>query len=139
MSLKDQKIVTSLRRKAETTIPVSRARIAAMLVCGKDKYVAVNRRHSHPLQAKYCKHPESIFLHAETGAIVKALKEKDAEELEGSTLYIVRRKLLKDRSSKLAWCDGLAKPCKGCRSLIEDLKIGRVVYTTDELICEELQ
>jgi len=83
-----------------------------------------NQQKSHPLQSKFSKNPEAIYLHAEIDAIKNALKEIDSSLLEKSTLYVARTK--KDGS------EGISKPCKGCRRAIEAFGISRVVYTTEE-------
>jgi tRNA(Arg) A34 adenosine deaminase TadA len=82
-----------------------------------------NKNKTHPLQSKFSKHPQAIFLHAEIDAIKNAVKRIGVEDLIGSTLYIVRTK--KDGS------EGLAKPCKGCMQAIESFNLAKVVYTSN--------
>lgn len=86
-----------------------------------------NKNKTHPLQNKFNKHPQAIYLHAEIDAIKNALKRASVEDLVGSTLYIVRTK--KDGS------EGLAKPCSGCMQAIESFNIGKVIYTTNAQGC----
>lgn len=96
----------------------------ASCIVKKNKIISFghNKKKTHPLQSKFNKHPEAIYLHAEIDAIKNALKRVSVDDLVGSTLYIARTK--KDGS------EGLAKPCKGCMQAIDSFGIKEVVYTS---------
>jgi len=104
---------------------VANARLAACLLY-KGDFVSIgtNKFKSHPFQAKYSKHHEAIYLHAETDAIKNALRILSTDELSRCTMFICRIK--QDGSY------GLAKPCDGCMKAIATFNIKNVLYTTGE-------
>jgi tRNA(Arg) A34 adenosine deaminase TadA len=128
---RDIAMLERLRDEAELTPKSGAARISAAVALGR-KIISTktNRMKTHPLQAKYGKNSDSIYLHAEIGAIAAALRVIDPDDLEKCTLYIARRKNTEDNHH--VFVDGLAKPCKGCMRAIEEFNIGRIVYTTNE-------
>lgn len=83
-----------------------------------------NSLKSHPFAAKYCRHPEAIYLHAEIAAIRKALSVLTLAELRASDLYVAR--VLKNGTP------ALAKPCSGCMRAIVEFGIQNVVWTEDQ-------
>ena len=89
----------TLKHISRDLIPCARARIAACVVY-KNEIVSfgVNRRKSHPLQAKYSRNQESIFLHAEISAINNALRYMN-NNLERCNLLIYRAKIVNG-----IWC-----------------------------------
>lgn len=92
--------------------------------------VGMNSMKSHPLQAKYAKNKEAIYLHAEIAAIKNSLRELNVDELSKCDIYISRVKKEKPFSNKYVW--GLAAPCSGCRRAIAEFGLRKVVYTTNE-------
>lgn len=125
---KDQKILQYLRTIAEDVPPVNSARIAAAIVYKKDIVgVGVCSRRSDPLQKRYGKVPEAIYLHAEISAIKNSIKRMQGMTfLRNSTLYIARRKIVDG-----AFVDGLACPCVGCKRAILSFEIPNVVWTDE--------
>ena len=118
--------IETLKVVAEDVDPVSNARLAAMILYkGKLVSVGFNQLKSHPFAAKYSKHPEAIYLHAEVDAINKAKKKLTEAELKKSTLIVVRVK--KDLKGVVSY--GIAKPCPGCAGCIGDHGIKTVIYT----------
>lgn len=93
--------------------------------------IGLNSRKSHPLQAKYSKNDQAIFLHAEIDAIKNALREVEVDGLERMEMYVCRVKKPKPFSKRWVW--GLAKPCCGCQRAIHAFGLKRVVFTTDEI------
>ena len=91
----------------------------------------VNQMKSHPFQYKYGKNKESIFLHAEISAIHTADKKLRFEKFTNSYLYIARMKW--DSTNKIKMVQGLAKPCSGCMSCIQEYGIKGIVYTLDHI------
>ena len=111
---------------------VLRTRIAACVVYKNEIVsVGINQLKSHPFQAKFSRHEESIFLHAETDAIKNALKHIDVEQLSKSTLYVCRVKYDEHKSKKVQM-RGMCKPCEGCQRAIATFNINKVVYTCDD-------
>jgi deoxycytidylate deaminase len=101
-------------------------RLCAMIkIKGFHPFFGWNKKKSHPLQKKFSKMVDSIFLHAEIDVIKNTLREVDS--LENSIMYLARAK----RSQEGIWIWGLAHPCKGCLSAINSFNIPHVVYTTD--------
>ncbi len=118
-----------LKTIAEDIEPVARMRLAACLVY-KNNIIAVgtNKKKSHPLQRKFGKNVDSIFLHAEIDCILNALKRVDPKELKKYVLYVQRIKR-KDTYSKNYFISGLAKPCIGCQKAIAQFEIKQVYYS----------
>lgn len=121
---KAQNYISILKKITQDIECVANQTLAACVV-KRNKIISFghNKKKTHPLQNKFNKHPEAIYLHAEIDAIKNALKRVSANELAGSTLYIVRTK--KNGS------EGLAKPCKGCMQAIESFGICEVIYTSN--------
>lgn len=125
------KVISALAELAMSVQNIRSSRFAASIVYQNEVVsIGTNRMKSSPLQAKYSRNNESIFLHAEIDAIGKAKKELSFKELEKSTLYICRVKYVEPY--KTSWQFGLAKPCLGCYKAIKDFGIKTVMYTTDE-------
>lgn len=115
-------VTTLLQREALDVQPVRQARVvAALYKRNRLITIAPNLYKSHPLQRKFGKNEQAIFLHAEVNAIRIALREVDIEEFPQLTMYVGR--VLKDTSL------ALAKPCVGCQKAIESFNIGTVYYT----------
>ena len=124
------KILNVLSKLALSNKPVGKARIASCIASrGKIISFGVNQRKTHPMQAKYAKNPEAIYLHAEIAAIKNALKIIDLHELKKCTIYICRIKWVDERRNQQSY--GLAKPCEGCIRAITEFEIPTLVWTTD--------
>ncbi len=124
-----EKQINLLATIAEDNDAVSNARVAAMVFYkGSVISIGFNQNKSHPFAAKYSRHPDAIYLHAETDAILKAKKRLSDDELKKATLIICRRKYEENGSNILY---GLAKPCCGCAKCIAAHEIKKVVYTLD--------
>lgn len=123
--MKKDRTYISILKKITRDIPCAGNQTLAACIVKGNRVISFghNKRKSHPLQIKYSKNSESIYLHAEIDAIKNALKEVDSSILDKSTLYVARTKKNGD--------EGLSKPCKGCRKAIEAFGINRVVYTTE--------
>lgn len=131
--MKPEKAIEMLRIVAEDLVPVSNARLsAAIFYRGKLVSIGFNQFKSHPFAAKYSRHPEAIYLHAETDAIYKASKRLTRLEMKTSTLVICRVK----QCNKNKPMYGLAKPCFGCQDCIDDYGLSTVIYTTDSVNME---
>jgi tRNA(Arg) A34 adenosine deaminase TadA len=118
------KTLALLAEIAESIPPVSNAKLAAALVHRKQLLsIGINRKKSHPFQAKYSSHKERIFFHAEIDAIQKAVRKlnSDLAILRKSTLYVCRFRV------STGW--GLAKPCAGCIACVVAFGIGHIVYS----------
>jgi deoxycytidylate deaminase len=118
---------------AEDVAPVSNAKLAAAVIYrGKIVSIGTNQAKSHPFAAEYSKHPEAIYLHAETDAIYKAKKKLTETELKKSTLIIVRVKSTVAGKTEF----GISKPCAGCSKCIADHQISTVIYTENSKAAE---
>lgn len=82
---------------------------AAIYIGNRLISVGVNQRKSHPLQAKFGKNADSVYLHAEIAAIVNALRVVSPKDLESAILYVAKY----SPTGKV-----LSKPCKGCQKAI---------------------
>ncbi len=84
---------------------------------------------THPLQKKYGKNSECIYLHSEIAAIKNALKEIDVDDLRKCNIYICRAK---KNMPKGYFIPGLAKPCTGCQRALRTFELKNVYYSQDE-------
>ena len=110
--------------------PFSQARIASS-VYYKNSIISVgfNRNKTHPLQKKFGRNEESIYLHAEIDAIIQARKYLTEDEIKSSIIYTARRKFLLNTNTEV-W--GLARPCEGCMKAIRTFGFKMVYYSKDE-------
>jgi deoxycytidylate deaminase len=123
-----------LKTIAEGVEPVKTARIAAaVLYRGTPVSFGFNSMKSHPMAAKFGKHPEAIYLHAEVDAIIKARKKLTDDELKKSVLLVARAKY--DDGCKTSRF-GICKPCSGCQRCIEEVGLRKVVYTLESNLGE---
>ena len=95
-----------------------------------------NSLKSHPLQVKYGKNSESIFLHSEVDAIKNSLRSLSLRELSRSTIYVARIKQISSVDNRLV--PGMSCPCAGCMRAIVEFDIKRVIYTCDDGGIEEI-
>lgn len=79
--------------------------------------MGVNKMKSHPLQAKFGKNSEAIYIHAEIDAIRNALKRINLIDLENATLYVTKNKATN------------SKPCSGCQRALAHYGITKVFHT----------
>lgn len=142
MNIKKLRIVNSLWELTSSIQPVANARIAAAVI-HKNQIVGVgiNQRKSHPLQKKYAKNEDAIFLHAEINAIRNAVHVLTLDDFKKSDIIIVRRKFQKIKNGYDYPVFGLAKPCIGCMEAIKDFGIRNIYHSCDEdeLKCRLIQ
>lgn len=98
--------------------------VAAVVYKNKIISYGFNQKKTHTFQKQYAKNPEALSLHAEVDAIYKALKRID--DLSECSLIISRARKIKG-----LYQYGLALPCEGCMSCIEDYSIKKVFFTTN--------
>lgn len=94
-------------------------RMAAIIVDkrGRPMGVGLNKYKTHPLQAKFSRHPESIYLHAEIAALVDA----QGQDLSDATMYVAR--VLKNGMP------ARAMPCCGCQAALIAFGLKDVIWT----------
>lgn len=135
---KHTKFINILSKMAVDIPNPYKTRIAAAVVYRGDIIsVGVNQKKTHPFQAKYSKHPESVYLHAETAAIKNALKYLKEEGLKESILYVCRVKYYDHTKRRMVF--GLAYPCPGCQKCIKTFGIGTIIYSLDGTGYERLR
>jgi len=83
----------------------------------------VNSYRTHPIMLNGAYNEHQIHLHAEAACLVSA-----REIPSGSILYVVRVK----RDANGVYTTGLAKPCRGCMSLIHHFGVETIEYTLDD-------
>jgi deoxycytidylate deaminase len=111
---------------------VLRTRIAACIVYKNEIVsIGINQLKSHPFQAKFSRHEDSIFLHAETDAIKNSLKHISVDQLSKSSLFVCRIKYAEQKKKKIQM-RGLCMPCEGCQRAIATFNIKNVIYTCDD-------
>lgn len=125
MTKRDQKFIEIIKKVARDIPTVGNHRLAACIV-KSNKIISFghNQQKTHPLQLRFARNKNAVYLHAEIDVIRNALRDVSLEDLSKSTLYIARVKKNGD--------EGISKPCKGCMSAIETFGIKRVVFTTEE-------
>lgn len=131
---RDLKIMQFTRRLAIDNPGVNnRTKLAASLVIKRDVIsFGINVMRSHPVQKKYGKNDEAIYLHAEINAIVNSLNHVEKDDLRKASLYVYRVKKDTNDLKRKHWVDGLSCPCEGCMSAIDAFRIKRVIHSTDE-------
>lgn len=131
MQARDIRIMQFIRRHAIDGERAYNTKIAAgIAIKGSIISLGRNSTRTHPFAARYSKHEQAIYLHAEAAAISNSLNHIHKDELKRATLYVYRVKHTSSRNAE--WCDGLAKPCAGCMSAIAAFGIRRVVYSTND-------
>lgn len=116
--------------KAMDCPKVCRTRIvASVIVDGNLASLEHNRVQTDPLQFKYRRDSHSIFLHAEIGAIKKALRVVNLNDLRRASMYVMRVKQISDMNPEFTW--GLAKPCEGCYRAIVEFGFKEVIYSCE--------
>lgn len=116
--------------------PVGNARIVAAITLGK-KIVSFghNQLKSHPLQRRFGRNEQSIYLHAEVDAIKNALKVVEVDDLRDCVLHVLRIKRAAPHGPYI-W--GMAKPCLGCMRAIATFGINRVYYSDEPDTIKEM-
>lgn len=132
----DRRIMEQIINVCEHYNHYSNFKLVAAIVYKNHFYIGFNQEKSHPLQARYCKHPEAIEQHAEINALTKAVKHMTPKQLTKTTIYVCRLRR-KNKKSKILIL-GNAKPCCGCEAAIKAFKLKRVIYTTDNQTYEEI-
>ena len=116
------------RRLQELTIIASGAtdfvynrHAAALYIGNKLISVGINQKKTHPIQAKFGRNKDAIYLHAEIAAIVNALKVVALDDLRRAVLYVAKYSTNGHT---------LSKPCKGCQRAIMHFNIKDCIWTT---------
>lgn len=124
------KNLTLLERIAEAVEPVRSSKHAAAIVF-KNNIVSIgtNQIKTHPFQKKYAKNPCALFLHAETCAICRALKNISLNDLSKASLYILRIKRERE-GGNFIW--GNSMPCAGCMRCIVEFNINKVIFSVND-------
>jgi deoxycytidylate deaminase len=118
-----EKRLKHLATIADDASSFDKNRHAAAIYIGTELVaIGVNQMKSHPLQKRFGKNEDAIFLHAEMSALVNALKRVSVEQLKKATLYVARSRHGVIRMSK---------PCLGCQSAIIHFGIQNVFWTED--------
>lgn len=127
-----------LNKMAETidinSIPRNYRLASCIVLKGKIISFGNNKMKSHPMQAKFGKNPQSIFLHSEIDAIKNALRHIDVDDLRKSSLYTTRVKVKVG-----AYEVGNSKPCEGCMRAIATFGIKHVHYINESNEIESIQ
>ena len=76
---------------------------------------------THPFQARFSRNPDSIYLHAETAALLDAIN--NGQDPTGGVMHVIRR--MKNNTL------GLARPCNGCMKALDAYGINKIVYSNE--------
>lgn len=122
--------INQMSKHASECAELMKTRFAACLVHrGEIKEIGINRKKSHPFQARFGKNPKAIFLHAEVESLHRTIRYWGLKTVRESTLYVVRVRWETQARKTLVF--GLAEPCSGCKTAIAEFEIPRVVFTLD--------
>jgi tRNA(Arg) A34 adenosine deaminase TadA len=118
---------------AEDMQPVAAARIVSCLV-HKNEIIShgFNMRRTDPLQRRFSKNVDSIFLHSEIHCIKNAIRrigEDELKNMKNTRLYVVRVKKRNNHSNELIF--GMSRPCIGCSRAIREFNISECYYSLD--------
>jgi len=107
---------------------VSEQKMAAIIVC-KNSVISVglNQMKTHPMVATYKVKEWAEYLHAESSAVINALRQINFRKLEKCELYVCRSKMINGIHT---W--GLAKPCTTCMEFLRHYPMKCCYYSTDE-------
>lgn len=136
--MKPNEIFDTLFKLAVDTEQVANAKIVSLITIGR-KVIAFgsNRYKTHPMQFRFQKNCNAVFLHAEIDAIVNALKRLTVDELAKANLYILRVK----RAGRTGpYITGKSMPCEGCMKAINAFNLKNVFFTEDnssQFVCLE--
>jgi tRNA(Arg) A34 adenosine deaminase TadA len=119
-------------RKAAIDIvnPVRSYRVSASLVY-KRRIVSfgINRYKTSPIQNRFKKNENAIYLHAEVACVKNALRHLDVEDFKKCDMFVVRVKRLVYEGE---FVYAMAKPCEGCSRCIAEFGIRNVYYTVED-------
>lgn len=119
-------------RKAAIDIvnPVRSYRVSASLVY-KRRIVSfgINRYKTSPIQNRFKKNENAIYLHAEVACVKNALRHLDVEDFKKCDMFVVRVKRLVYEGE---FVYAMAKPCEGCSRCIAEFGIRDVYYTVED-------
>jgi hypothetical protein len=91
--------------------------MAAVFSNGRDFTVGLNQFKTHPLQARFCTHPDRLYLHAEIHGLARAFQK-------GITIdRVAIARVLKNGQP------ALARPCLGCMAALDAFDIKRIEWT----------
>jgi deoxycytidylate deaminase len=106
---------------------VSDQKVAAVIAM-KNNIIAVgvNQLKTHPMVASCKVNDYADFLHAESSAIINAIRQISSKKLAKCDMFVCRAKLVDgfDR-----W--GLSKPCVDCQEFLKHYPVKRIFYSTD--------
>ena len=127
----DEHIMNFLKCEAINTSPVKNKFKLTAGIYYKNSLISIgyaSNTKTHPLQKRFGKNAESLFIHAEIDAIIKAIKHLTS--FKKTTLYVFRVK----RQGKYdkTWIDALACPCPGCQKAILEFEIPRIIYSHEK-------
>jgi len=110
--------------------PVRSYRVAASLVY-KRRIVSfgINRYKTSPIQNRFKKNENAIYLHAEVACVKNALRHLDVEDFKKCDMFVVRVKRLVYEGD---FVYAMAKPCEGCSRCIAEFGIRDVYYTVED-------
>lgn len=136
---RDIRIMNTLRVVVEDVPPVTGTRMAAAVaIRGTVLSIGNNQLRTHPFAARFGKNSDALFWHAETKAIHSFIRKHHPDDLQKATMYVMRIK--RPHGNNRKWIMGMARPCKGCLSCIQDFGIPRMIYSNadDMLTCEHV-
>jgi deoxycytidylate deaminase len=127
--MKPSEIFDTLFKLAVDTEYVANAKIVSLITVGR-KVISFgsNKYKTHPMQLKFSRNCESVFLHAEIDAIVNALRRLTVDELRKCNLYVLR---VKKASRNGPFITGKSMPCDGCMRAINAFNLKNVFYVEE--------
>lgn len=127
--MKHDKFMNTAFQIAMEVPKTSDQKVAAIVVRNSSIIsVGVNQHKTHPMVARANVDDWCEYLHAESSAIINAIRQISSKKLALCTLYVCRAKLIDGKDS---W--GLAKPCINCQEFMKHYPVKQVYYSTEKM------
>jgi len=127
--MRHDRFMNTVFQIAQELPKTSDQRVAA-IIAYKNNTISVgcNQPKTHPMVAQNNCHEWCEYLHAETSAIINALRQISSRKLAKCVMYVCRAKY---NNGSYTW--GISKPCIDCRKFLQNYPVHRVYYSTEEI------
>jgi cytidine deaminase len=126
--MRHDKFLNTAFKIAQEVPRASDHKVAAIVVCKNNVIsVGVNQMKTHPMVAKNKHDDWCETLHAETSAIINALRQIGSRKLAKCDLYVCRAKVV---DKNYQW--GIAKPCANCQEFMEKYPLRSCYYSIEK-------
>lgn len=117
----NKKLFDTLFEKAQESEFIAHRHSSAIVYKGRVLAVECNQKRTHPLQKRFSRNENNIWLHSEIAAIVRVISLYGSTILKDCELYNLRL----TGGGNI----GISKPCASCQKAIDAFEIGSVLWT----------